>query len=164
MLFVDSAEGTLGRYAVVIYQLGKYAAIRKSSHAIEPDIDTGLCKFGYPHPSSSLSKGCPVASGAIIQDSAARVADLTVVAVRGCRSTGLGHVQGLGAPSGGVERHMVASNKIDPLEDVDLATCDGRIRTQSLCCDNVLRQYATELQHHGSRMLPICCVEREYFF
>lgn len=134
-----------------IYQMGKYGVGRKITHTEEPDIDASLGEFGNPHASSSLSKSCSVASGIRILDNTSRVAVLTVVAVRGCLSAGLGHALWLGAPSSGVERHLVIGGKVDPLEYVDLATCDEGIRTRSPCC-GVLTGWPL----HSSTTTPVC--------
>lgn len=126
MLSMDKAEGTLGRYSIRPYQLRrKYRVERKSTHAKEPDINSGLRKFGYPHPPSGLSERCTVASGVSILDSASSVAVRAIAAVRGPLSTGLGHALWLGAPSSSVERHSITDSKVSLLENVDLATCDG---------------------------------------
>ena len=140
-----------------LYWLRKYGVGRKSTHTKEPDIDASLREFGDPHASSSLSKSCSITSGIRVLDNTSRVAILAVVAVRGLLGAGLGHALWLGAPRSGVERHLVVGGQVDSLKDVDLATCDGRIRTRSPCCGNTNRQ-AKLLQHHDSSMLPIRCI------
>lgn len=99
---MDKAEGTLGRYPIRLYQLGEYRVGRENMHTEKPDIDSSLRKFSNPRASSSLGKGCSVASGIRVLDNTSRVTVLAVVAVRGCLSAGLGHALWLGAPSSGV--------------------------------------------------------------
>jgi hypothetical protein len=135
-LVVDKAEGTLGRYVIRLYQLGEHKVGRKSTHVKEPYIDSCHREFGNPHASSSLSKSCSVASGISVVYSAPRVAVQAVVAVRGCGRASLGHTLWLGATRSGVEGHLVVGGKVDPFEDVDLATCEDEsehsLRTEAI--------------------------------
>jgi hypothetical protein len=102
--------------------------MRKCTHVKKPDIDSSLREFGHPNPSTSLSKDFSVAGCVRILDNTARVAVLAVVAASISLNAGLGHTLWLGAPSSSVERHPITGGKVDPLKDVDLAACDGRIR------------------------------------
>jgi hypothetical protein len=117
--------------------LGLYGGISTCTHVKEPDIDSSLRKFGHPNASPGLSEGCSIAGCIRILDNTPSVAVLAVVAVSISLSAGLRHALRLGAPGSSVERHLITGGKVDPLKDVDLATCDGRIRNTV----SVLRQH-----------------------
>jgi len=123
-LLVDKADGILGRYVIKLYQLDEHEVGRKNTHAKEPDIDSSLREFGNPHAPSSLSKSYSIASSIRVVYSAPSVAVQAVIAVRGYLSAGLVHALWLGAPSSGMDRHLVFGGKVGALEDVDLATCE----------------------------------------
>ena len=123
---MDKAEGTLGRVCRQIISVRRIRSWEEDTCAKEPDIDSSLCEFWNQHASSSLRKSNSVAGGIRVLDDTPRVAVLAVVAVRGCLSAGVSHARWLGAPSSGVEGHLVVGGKVDLLEYVDLVTCEDK--------------------------------------